>query len=190
MIKSLKNQIFFVLVVLISILLVEILLSYSVQSSLLINQNTINQSYVQVGLARELERDVIDLQRNLLIFKETASETSVSRFHELMISLNQRLDRFKAAARDSDSKATQIDIIKRMRAHLNNYNDNFSSVIEGRSQRNKIIKNQIQPVFLNLEKITNNSNSDKQLIIYKIKYHIALSKSQINQYLNFQIMSL
>ena len=185
MIKSLKNQIFFVLVVLISILLVEILLSYSVQSSLLINQNTINQSYVQVGLARELERDVIDLQRNLLIFKETASETSVSRFHELMISLNQRLDRFKAAARDSDSKATQIDIIKRMRAHLNNYNDNFSSVIEGRSQRNKIIKNQIQPVFLNLEKITNNSNSDKQLIIYKIKYHIALSKSLINQYLNF-----
>jgi len=189
MIRSLKNQIFFVLVILVSVLLIQILLSRSVQSTLLKNQSIINQSYEHVGLAYELERDVLDLQRNLLIYKETASEISISRFYELMKKLKQRLDVFENAIKNSESNTTQTDMIARMRAHLNDYNDNFSSVIDGRSQRNTIFKNNIQADYLNLKKTINNLsvNNDIKLSeekINKIKYHVELSEKLMYQYLN------
>ena len=189
MIKSLKNQIFFVLVILVSVLLIQILLSHSVQSILLKNQAIINQSYEHVGLAYELERDVLDLQRNLLIYKETASEISISRFYELMKQLKQRLDSFENAIQNVESSTTQTDIIVRMRAHLNDYNDNFSSVIDGRSQRNKIIKNNIQPAYLNLNKTINSLSINKKSKlsikrINRIKYHVEVTEKLIYKYLN------
>ncbi|MCW9047685.1 MAG: ATP-binding protein [Gammaproteobacteria bacterium] len=188
MIRSLKNQIFFVLVILVSVLLIQILLSRSIQSTLLKNQHIINQSYEHVGLAYELERDVMDLQRNLLIYKETASEISSSRFYELMKRLKQRLDIFENVIKNSSSSTTQTDMISRMRAHLNDYNDNFSSVIDGRSQRNSIIKNNIQPAYININKTINNLTLNKKNVsdekINKIKYHIASSEKLIYQYLN------
>ncbi|MCW8933229.1 MAG: ATP-binding protein [Gammaproteobacteria bacterium] len=188
MIRSLKNQIFFVLVILVSVLLIQILLSRSIQSSLLKNQHIINQSYEHVGLAYELERDVMDLQRNLLIYKETASEVSSSRFYDLMKRLKQRLDIFENAIQNSTSSETQTDMISRMRAHLNDYNDNFSSVIDGRSKRNSIIKNNIQPAYINIDKIINNLSINKKNIsnenINNIKYHVASSEKLIYQYLN------
>lgn len=189
MIRSLKNQIFFVLVILVSVLLIQILLSRSIQSTLLKNQSIINQSYEHVGLAYELERDVIDLQRNLLIYKETASEISISRFHELMKRLKQRLDKFENAIKNTESSTTQTDIITRMRTHLNDYNDNFSSVIDGRTQRKTIIKNNIQPAYLSLNKIIKNLNLYKlnklsNEKINKIKYHLESSEKLIYKYLD------
>jgi len=189
MIRSLKNQIFFVLVILVSVLLIQILLSRSVQSTLLKNQAIINQSYEHVGLAYEIERDVLDLQRNLLIYKETASEISISQFYELIKKLKKHLDIFENAIQSSESSTTQTDMIARMRVHLKDYNDNFSSVIDGRSQRNTIIKNNIQPAYLNLNKIINNLSDDKKdklpdEKINKIKYHVELSEKLIYQYLN------
>jgi len=189
MIRSLKNQIFFVLVILVSVLLIQILLSHSVQSTLLKNQSIINQSYEHVGLAYELERDVLDLQRNLLIYKETASEISISRFYELMKQLKQRLDVFEKAIQNAEPRTTQTDMIARMRAHLNDYNDNFSSVIDGRSQRNLIIKDKIQPAYLTLNKIINdikinNNKKPSEEKIHQIKYHAELSEKLIYKYLN------
>lgn len=185
MIRSLKNKIIFVLVTLVSILLIQILLSYSVQSSLLNSQKLINKSYERVGTAHELERNVIDLQRNLLIFKETASETSVSRFHELMIQLEERLNTFENSIDNHKSTSTQKEMIVRMRAHITDYNENFSSVIEGRSQRNSIITDKIKHIYLKLDKIiTNSTNNNNENNINKLKYHIALSKTLIYKYLN------
>jgi len=189
MIRSLKNQILFVLVILVSVLLIQILLSRSVQSTLLKNQTTINQSYEHVGLAYELERDVIDLQRNLLIYKETASETSVSRFYALMKQLEQRLDAFEKAIKNSASSTTQTEMILRMRAHLNDYKENFASVIGGRSQRNIIIKDKIQPAYLTLNNIIDNLKTNKnkkysEEKINLIKYHVESSEKLIYKYLN------
>ena len=189
MIRSLKNQIFFVLIILVSVLLIQILLSQSIQSTLLKNQTIINQSYEHLRLAYELERDVIDLQRNLLIYKETASESSISRFHELMKQLKQRLDIFESAIQDTKSSTTQTDIITRMRTHLNDYDDNFSSVIDGRTRRKTIIKKDIQPAYLNLNRIIKSvtlskSNKLSNEKINKIKYHLESSEKLIYKYLN------
>jgi ubiquinone/menaquinone biosynthesis C-methylase UbiE len=69
-----------VVVALISILVLQVFFSRTTQSMLIQTQEIINHSYENVALVYELERDVIDLQRHLLIHKETASATSISRF--------------------------------------------------------------------------------------------------------------
>jgi len=188
MIRSLKNQIFFVLVILVSILLVQVLLSQSVQSTLLTTQASISQSYDNASLAHELERDVIDLQRNLLIYKETASETSVSRFYELMAQVERQLSVFDSVIHKTASITTQSDLIKRMGGHLNDYKENFSSVITGRDQRNKIIKDHILPDYLQLDNIINNNFKKKgyseKNTVFELKYHLATSEKFIGQYLS------
>jgi glutathione synthase/RimK-type ligase-like ATP-grasp enzyme len=55
------------------------------------DEQAITLSYEKVNLVYELERDVIDLQRNLLIYKETASDDSSARFNSLMKSVKASL---------------------------------------------------------------------------------------------------
>lgn len=180
MIRSLKSQILIVLTILVSILVVQILLSRAAQSTLVTNQQSISQSYILVGLVYELERDVIDLQRNLLIYKETASKSSASRFYELMERVELRLKLFENDTQSTHSINLEVGLIDRMRDHLIDYKENFKSVIEGRSLRKKIFEVDIRSKFKALDELLNKNNKQA---ISKIKYHLALSEKYISQYL-------
>jgi len=81
MIRSLKAQVFVVLLVLISAMLVQIFLARATQSGLAHEQDILNESYASVGLVYELERDLISLQHNLLIYKK---KQATLRFHASM----------------------------------------------------------------------------------------------------------
>jgi two-component system, sensor histidine kinase SagS len=188
MIRSLKNQIFFVVAILVSILIIQIVLSQAVQSILLTNQSVIVQSHFNVELVGELERDIIDLQRHLLIYKETASEITVSHFYELMTNVEQRLKDYENTALKT-SISQNRETIKRMRAHLADYRENFSDVIDGRNLRKKLIETKIQPAYLNLYQLASNltikkSNKPASRVISDIRYHLTLSEKYIFQYLN------
>ena len=91
MMHSLKTQIILVLIILISSLVIQVALSRASQSDLVENQQRVNALFSSVALVRELERDVIDLQRHLLIYKETASESAVTNFYELMGNVEDKL---------------------------------------------------------------------------------------------------
>ncbi len=188
MIRSLKHQIFFVLVTLVSILVIQILLSRATQSNMLNNQALISKSYGLVGLVHEFERDVIDLQRNLLIYKETASESSISRFYELMERVNERLNIFENRLQQYSFITLEEGLIERMRGHLNDYRDNFSTVIDGRSQRKRIYSENIKSGFSRLTALIEEENEKKKSgyseeSILKMRYHLALTEKYINQYL-------
>jgi len=188
MIRSLKNQIFFVVGILVSILVIQIVLSQAIQSTLLNNQNIINQSHLNVELVGELERDIIDLQRNLLIYKETASEVSISRFYELMANVEQRLKKYEETALKI-SKDEDSETIKRMRAHLADYKENFTDVIDGRNFRKQVIENNIRPAYLNLYQLASNltiknTGKHKSTKISDIRHYLTLSEKYIYQYLN------
>lgn len=193
MIHSLKSQILLVLTILVSILLVQILLSRAAQTTLVKNQESISQSYILVGLVFELERDVIDLQRNLLIYKETASKSAASRFYELMVRVELRLKLFENSRLSTHSLGLETGLIDRMRGHLTDYKENFKSVIEGRSRRKKIFEEDIQSKFKALDELLNkksalillnsDSNNTSKNNISIIKYHLALSEKYISKYL-------
>jgi signal transduction histidine kinase/CheY-like chemotaxis protein len=184
MIKSLKSQVLFVLITLVSILIVQVMLSRSSQSTLIINQQTISHAYHKVGLVHQLERDIIDLQRNLLIYKETASESSISRFYELMEKVEKRLTFFERDTAQYNTIEIDTKQLSRMRTHLEDYKNNFSDVIDGRTQRKKIYNDKILSSYQKLNILIDH---DKELSALnnatKIRYRLALSEKLVNRYL-------
>jgi signal transduction histidine kinase len=166
---------------------IQVSFSHTTQSTLILTQEIINNSYENVGLVYELERDVIDLQRNLLIYKETASTTSISRFYELMVEVEEDLTRIENNSKTSAIITIENGSLDRMRGHLSDFKENFSSVIDGRNQREIIYNEQIQLNFNHLNQLitnyelpgTNVSNTSA----IALKYHLATIQKIINQYL-------
>ena len=137
--RSLHAQVVLVLVILTVTLLAQLLITRGNLLTLSVDQKTIAHSYDNVGLVYELERDVIDLQRNLLIYKETASDTSIQRFYTIMERVEKNLVDFEEQVIRGSSLNIDKKLISRMSDHLNDYQDNFASVMNGRSKREEII---------------------------------------------------
>ena len=78
--SSIRTQLIIVLVALVSLLLIQGMLARQNQQVLNDGLEITRQAINDVSLVKELERDVLDLQRNVLIFKETASLSAVNRF--------------------------------------------------------------------------------------------------------------
>jgi signal transduction histidine kinase len=145
------------------------------------NQNSITKSYDNVGLVYELERDIIDLQRNVLIYKETASDTSVQRFYRIMDRVEKKLDIFyQHIALDSRLKVDE-NLVTRMAGHLNDYQDNFSGVINGREKREEIIleiNTKLDKLLAGVETLYLERSNE----LVEIKLHISLLLRSFKDY--------
>ena len=185
-IRSLKAQILFVLSILILTLVVQVVQSRVSQLNLAKSQQTLNSIQQDLIFVRALERDVIDLQRHLLIYKETASDTSVVRFNELMLSVENKLDEFNTNENGSLYLDDNDNILKRMREHLADYKDNFEDVIGGREQRENIFNGKIKSDFETLESLVYEGSSEMKGVSEKnlitIKYHVYRAKNFLYQY--------
>ena len=135
MFRTIKAQIFLVLAIVVLLLLSQVLLSRNMQSNFVGSLDLTQQAVAKVGIVRELERDVIDLQRNVLIYKESASESAISRFNLLMEQNHNNFTRLEQITSEEESSDVYLDYIIRMRTHLNDYKENFNSVIVGRTKR-------------------------------------------------------
>ncbi len=140
MFRTLQTQIIIVLSCLILIWVFEIFLSYSHQELLAKNQLLIQSSASELELIYKFERDVIDLQRHVLIYKNTETGASADHFKKNITSINDKLERLRAFNDDNNETTNYIDIIERVSNHLNDYNSNFQSVIQGKKRRDSIFK--------------------------------------------------
>ena len=190
MMRSLKTQIIFVLTILISSLVVQVILSRISQSDLVVNQQRTVELFANVALVQILERDVIDLQRHLLIFKETASETAVSNFYLLMESVENKLLLLNENVTSQINFLEDDNLLKRMGEHLHDYKENFTSVIEARAQRNSLLNDDIKTDInilnnsISASREKNNKNKHKHdNLKLDMKYHTALMEKHVNQYL-------
>jgi len=178
--RSLYAKVLAVLLLLVITLVVQFLLSRNGLITLFNDEKAITQSYQNVSLVYELERDVIDLQRNLLIYKETASDTSSLRFYQLMDSVESKLNIF---LKISKSGRHQLDeeIIHRMVEHLANYKENFDGVISGRKKHNKLLA-KIEETAQKIQNINEKNLKHNEYI--EVQYHVEKSENLIHQYLN------
>ena len=188
MFRSLKHQILLVLITLITILFMQVFLSRVTQSALILNQQAINSAYTNVGLVYELERDVIDLQRNLLIYKETASKIASSRFYEVMSVVEDKLNKLNKNILADNTITVENSLFERMHGHLADYKDNFSSVIDGRGQRETLFNDTLQTELKSInDLIQQYGNTHPQdpahISTLKIKYHLAIAHKFLNKYL-------
>lgn len=180
MLRSLQIQLGIVLASLISILLVQVTLSRYSQSALISDQKNIENAFSQVQLVHSLERDLVDLQRNVLLFKSTKSETSVSRFNELVLALNHALDKLTTYASSDSEGGVKENLIHRMRSHLADYNDNFEGVTLGLNRQSQILNKGIIESLKNLEKqlVLDGVDESNRVLI-----HLANLRNAVYQYL-------
>ena len=138
MLSSIRIQLITVFLALITLILAQSFIARKNQDVLSKGVSSAANAVINVGIVKELERDVVDLQRNVLIFKENASKSAITRFSRLMVTINSKLDTLDAAEQ-SGSKEGDRYILSRMREHLNAYQENFSQVVNARSERDNLI---------------------------------------------------
>jgi signal transduction histidine kinase len=147
------------------------------------NQSEITDSYNNLTQVYELEKDIIDLQRNLLIYKETGSESSGERFFLIMERVIGNLENFNKRSENNLNHEKYQIIITGMFRHLTGYQENFLNVIDGRTQRNGL-KNEIE---LYIKEVSNQSNerlpvgSDQ---LSEVKFYLAAITRSLYQYLH------
>ncbi|GFD89879.1 hypothetical protein KUL152_21050 [Tenacibaculum sp. KUL152] len=138
MLSSIRIQLIAVLVALVALILAQGFIARENQAILNSGVSAAAKAVIDVGLVKELERDVVDLQRNVLIFKENASQSAITRFGRLMVTINSKLDQL-AKADSPDVRAADDYILTRMREHLTAYQENFNQVVDARSERDNLV---------------------------------------------------
>ena len=183
MFRTLKAQILLVSVILILLLVSQVFVTRSNHSSFVNSLDLTHQAVIKVSLVRELERDVLDLQRNVLIYKDSASKSAITRFNSLIQSSIDNL----ATLESLTSKEEQADIyhgfISRMRNHIAEYKDNFSNVIAGRSKRDKLFEKDLTVDIGDILTSLSQGDSSSSISISSAKYHITRAENVTYQYL-------
>jgi len=186
MFRTIKSQILLVSTFLVVLLLSQVFLSRNNQSTFVDSLDLTQQALVKVSIVRELERDVIDLQRNVLIYKESASESAISRFNLLMQENQKNLTLLEQLTDQQKNSDLYLDYISRMRTHLSDYEENFSSVVVGRTKRQTLyhsgLLNELETLFNNITMDQNETHS-LQDTLETAKYHIARAENILLQYL-------
>ncbi len=137
--SSIRTQLIVVLIALVSLLLIQGILARQNQQILNEGLATTRQAMDDLSLVKELERDVLDLQRNVLIFKETASQSTVNRFERLMQAITRKLDQLQASPVSLQNTLASENVLERMRSHLEDYQENFIVVVDSRARRDKLV---------------------------------------------------
>nr|WP_252732203.1 ATP-binding protein [Paraglaciecola arctica] len=175
-----------ILVTLVLLLLSQVFLSRNSQSTFVDVLDLTQQAVVKVGLVRELERDVIDLQRNVLIYKESASGSAIRRFDLLIEQSQDNLKRLESLISKEENNEVFFDYITRMRSHLYDYKENFSSVVAGRSEQqtlyNSGLSSELETLFNSIKDSQYQAHSGLD-ILENAKYHIARAEILLLQYL-------
>ncbi|MFZ8198636.1 ATP-binding protein [Alteromonas portus] len=139
MLSSIRVQLITVLLALIALILAQGFVARKNQEVLSKGVASASKAVIDVSIVKELERDVVDLQRNVLIFKENASKSAITRFSRLMVTINSKLDKLAEVNEHSNLQDDSNQILSRMREHLNAYQENFSQVVDARSERDNLI---------------------------------------------------
>jgi len=162
-IRSLQAQVNIVLLVLTITLLSQLFSARNSLSTLVENQSLLTQSHSNVGVVYELERDVIDLQRNLLIYKATGSDSAIHRFHTIMESVNEQVINLSKEVGQGSEFLISDEDFSRMVTHLADYELNFTSVINTKAQQESGIE-RIEEELANIDEYTQDSRNQYPLI--------------------------
>lgn len=192
MLSSIRVQLVLVLFALVALLLGQSFIARENQAVLSSGITSISKSVIDLSLVEELERDVIDLQRNVLIFKESASSSAVTRFERLMLSITNKLDLLESTDRVKETFRDPL-IISRMRDHLTSYQENFKQVIDARAERDNLILDGSLPDIIALKRYLDKANNNSEIsddTLAQMYPHILRAENAVLSYLINPKMSL
>lgn len=153
---SLKRQIgvFFILIV--CLLVTQLIFSLANQRTLIDALSAYQVATKEEKLVRELERDVLDVQRHVLVYKDTGSQSAINRFNELIKKVNISFTGLGTYLPEELANDDTNAMLEAMRLHLQDYQDNFASVVTGRTARDLYFED---GVLKNIDLLIENSVS-------------------------------
>jgi len=127
------------------------------QSQNLLTKGLFSSQKVAEGVVqvKSLEKGVLDLQRNVLIYKESHSQSVLKRFNDIITSVNDKLKVTTLFITSNNIATNQEDALESMQNHLNDYRDNFDSVVMLLEKKKYLVREKIIPGLSTLKNITN-----------------------------------
>ncbi len=185
MFSSIRTQLILVLLALVGLLLLQGVIARANQAALADGINASGQAVIDVGLVGALERDVLDLQRNVLIFKETASQSAVTRFERLMRSIEQKLDTLDQSRLTHQPAYQADDTLLRMRNHLLSYQANFKDVVAARKERDQLLSTGKLFDSFDISQYLEGPGQARLSaeLTHEINYHVSRAEASALQYL-------
>ncbi|WJG08671.1 ATP-binding protein [Aliiglaciecola sp. LCG003] len=189
MFRSLKFQISLVLITLIGLLLIQGVISRGNSTRFFEDISRSQRSVLKVELVRELEKDVIDVQRYVLIYKQTASNSVLVRFETIYQKINNNLVSLENIIQQDQDVDAYRDLISRMRSHLIDYKENFETVVEGRSRRKAIFDEKLSvdldKLALSLKQYEQSGalTADQKAALNSARYHLSQAHMKTLEYL-------
>jgi signal transduction histidine kinase/CheY-like chemotaxis protein len=158
------------------------------------NQHTITNSLSAYQIAtkeekrvREIERDVLDLQRHVLAFKDTGSTSAISRFNDIITRINYSLVELSVNVPDELASDIIDSQISAMVTHIQDYQDNFSSVIDGRNKRDSYFEdgvlNRLDVLIEQIDTYAFKANKANEQVKNTYKIHLYTAETRAHQYL-------
>jgi signal transduction histidine kinase/ActR/RegA family two-component response regulator len=159
-----------------------LLLLFTRQNQLALETTTQEvQEAVQLNdLVHGLERNLLNLQRLVLIYKETANDSVAVRFAQSVDETHAVLDQLESNDYVAGSD-TYTDRVTRMRGHLNDFDTQFVEVVAGRKKQVALFDEQLMPKFENLRaKFESDTQSDQRILAQR---YLAYAQRAVYQYL-------
>ena len=182
MLTSLKTQLLLVLFSLTFLLLLEVVLFRATFNTFKTQQSVTQQTITNVQIVASLEKELLDLQRNVLIFKETSSASVLTRTISLIESINNNISEFESK---EYSETTEQDIegyISALRGHLNNYQENFQQVVKGKRDRTQLYTNNVEKPLKDIRAYL--KSSDSNMTTKNLEIEVTATELAAVKYLN------
>ncbi|WP_395339627.1 ATP-binding protein [Ningiella sp. W23] len=181
---SLKTQIWLFLAFIVFLLAAQLVFTKVNQQSLIDSLSAYQDATQEEQLVRELERDVLNLQRHVLVFKDTGSQSSINRFDTLVDKIRVRLDDLVTNLPKQLTTIENLSTIEAMKGHLLDYEENFDSVVEGRNARDNHFENGVLDGLNTLIALSESLMFEEETQALNLfKYHLSMAENKAFQYL-------
>lgn len=143
MFENLKTQLLLALSIIVLLFIGQEFVSNQSQSLFLSGLSTNNKLAYGVVQVKNLEKDVNDLQRNVLIYKDNHSSSALKRFDDILVQVEEKLTVAKAFVAEYKISEQSEDTISSMYGHIDDYKENFNSVVLLIEKKNTIFNQQL-----------------------------------------------
>lgn len=191
---SLKTQVGIFLLFVIGLLITQLFFAQANQQTLIDALSAYQEATKEEKLVRELERDMLDLQRNVLVFKGTGGKSAIKRFNKLIDKVNTNFSALGANLPEELENEDTLSMLDSMLSHLQDYEENFANVISARTARDwyfqdGVIKN-INQLIQNSNVVFAPSNAKTDLLRNALIIHLSSAENTVYQYLISPSVSL
>ena len=143
--SSLRIQSLIALALISGVMLTQVFFTRGTHSILSVNLEETRQAFAIEKQTHDLEQSIAELQRSVLIYRESSSQSIVPRMQTGIVNIRTRLDELETSMVEAGNVQEFKAAIDSIRFHIANYEQSLSYVIAGKQNQLEIIGSRLHP---------------------------------------------